>query len=289
MNRAADALRLGIEQLGPLESPVMVIALRGWFDVGGAASGALELLGTGRSSVTVAEIDADPFFDFTQQRPMIRITDGLVTDIDWPTCKMAVSRGDGRDLVIVTGAEPHLHWRTWADHLVTVAHQLGCEAVVTVGAAAEAVPHTRTPAVTGSTTNAELARRLGLSSPSYQGMTGIVGVLQGTLDAAGIPAVSLRVGIPHYLVQTEHPQAVAALETHLSHVLGIETAGVDADDLAHWRELHDEIVDEDRQLTLYVQMLEQEYDRRAEAQIPSADDLGAQFEEFLRDQRPDEA
>jgi predicted ATP-grasp superfamily ATP-dependent carboligase len=288
MNRAVDALRLGIEHLGPLESPVMVIALRGWFDVSGAASSAVEHLVAGRTSVTVAEIDADPFFDFTQQRPMIHITDGLVSDIDWPTCQIAVSRGDGRDLVIVTGVEPHLHWRTWSDHLITVARRLDCEAVVTVGAAAEAVPHTRAPSVTGSTTNEELARRLGLSAPSYQGITGIVGVLQGSLDTAGIPAVSLRVGIPHYLMHTDHPQAVAALATHLAHVLGIGTAGVDTDDLEHWREIHDEVVDEDRQLMLYVQMLEQDHDRRAEAQIPSADDLGAQFEEFLRDQRSDD-
>jgi len=288
MNRAADALRLGIEQLGPLESPVMVIALHGWFDVSGAASAAVEHLAAGRTSVTVAEIDADPFFDFTQQRPTIRITDGLVSDIDWPTSRISVSRGDGRDLVIVTGVEPHLHWRIWSDHLINVARRLDCEAVVTVGAAAEAVPHTRTPSVTGSTPNDELAQRLGLSSPSYQGITGIVGVLQSALDEAGLAAISLRVGIPHYLVQAEHPQAVAALGAHLAHVLGIGTVGVDQDEIDHWRGVHDGLLDEDRQLTLYVHMLEQDYDRRAEAQIPSADDLGAQFEEFLRDQRPDD-
>ena len=51
--------------------------------------------------------------------------------------------------------------------------------------------------------------------------------------------------------------------------------------------MHDEIVANDEQLQMYVKMLEAEFDRRAEAQIPSADDLGAEFEEFLRDQRDD--
>jgi hypothetical protein len=38
---------------------------------------------------------------------------------------------------------------------------------------------------------------------------------------------------------------------------------------------------------MYVAMLEAEFDRRAEAAIPTADDLGAQFETFLRDLRDD--
>ena len=54
-----------------------------------------------------------------------------------------------------------------------------------------------------------------------------------------------------------------------------------------WRALHDEVVANDAQLQLYVRMLEHEHDRRAEASIPSADDIGAQFEQFLREHRED--
>ena len=61
-----------------------------------------------------------------------------------------------------------------------------------------------------------------------------------------------------------------------------------ADEITRWRSLHDEVVEGDVQLQFYVRMLEQEHDRRAEAAIPSADDLGAQFEQFLRDQRDDD-
>ena len=168
-----------------------------------------------------------------------------------------------------------------------MAQRLGCEAVVTVGSAAEAVPHTRTPQVTGSTTDADLARRLGIGQPSYQGVTGVVGVIQTDLAAAGIPSVSLRVGIPHYLMNAEHPQAVAALQTHLAHVLNVDPPEQDddfADEVRKWRSLHDEVADGDVQLQMYVKMLEHDFDQRAEAAIPSADDLGAQFEDFLREQ-----
>ncbi|HEY5664205.1 MAG TPA: PAC2 family protein [Ilumatobacter sp.] len=285
-----EVLRLEIDGLGPLRSPVMLIALTGLFDIAGAATTALDRFAPADSAITIGEIDPDPFYDFTQERPQVEFDEGEVRVIRWPDNQFDVVRGrGGRDLVVLVGVEPHLSWRTYSACITAVARQLGCEAVVTVGSAAEAVPHTRTPLVTGSTTDAGLAQRLGIGQPSYQGVTGVVGVIQADLAAAGIPSVSLRVGIPHYLMNAEHPQAVAALQTHLAHVLNVPVPDDDelGDDIDRWRSLHDEVVDGDVQLQFYVRMLEQDHDRRAEASIPSAEDLGAEFEQFLRDQRDD--
>jgi hypothetical protein len=141
--------------------------------------------------------------------------------------------------------------------------------------------------VTGSTSQAELAGRLGLGAPTYEGITGVAGVLQAELESREIPAISLRVGIPHYLVNAEHPQSAAALVRHLSHVLDVPSTLDLTDQITTWREVHDEIVGGDEQLRMYVKMLEAEFDRRAEAAIPSADDLGDEFESFLRDLRDD--
>jgi hypothetical protein len=284
-----DVLTLDTDEIGVLRSPVMVIALTGLFDIAGAASTALDRFAPPDVSVTVAEIDPDPFYDFTQERPQVEIDEGEVRVIRWPENRFDVVRGLGdRDLVVLVGAEPHLYWRSYATCVRTVVEALACEALVTVGSAAEAVPHTRVPLVTASTTDGELARRLGIGQPSYQGVTGMAGVLLADLGAAGVPSVSLRVGVPHYLLNAEHPQAVAALQTHLAHVLNVpapEDDGEMAAEITRWRALHDEVVAGDAQLQLYLRMLEQEHDRRAEASIPSADDIGAQFEQYLRDQR----
>jgi hypothetical protein len=161
--------------------------------------------------------------------------------------------------------------------------------VVTLGAGAEAVPHTRPPTVTGSSTNADLAVALGLSQPRYQGITGLVGVLQVRLDRIGLPAVSLRVGVPHYLGNAKHPQSTAALLHHLERVIGVPTGHQRlADDAERWRVLHDEAVADDPRAANYVAQLEQDHDQRTEASIPTADDLAADFERFLREQRPDD-
>jgi hypothetical protein len=282
-----EVLEFDAGAITPLDRPVMLVGLEGWFDMAGAATQAVNAFVSGDDAVTVGAIDPDPFYDFTQQRPQV-VVDDDVRFIEWPVNDVVVQRGHGhRDIVGLVGVEPHLHWRTYVDAVIEVATALRCEAVVTVGSGAEALPHTRIPPVTGSTADAGLARRLGLVAPSYQGVTGVVGVLQTELEARRIPAISLRVGIPHYLVNAEHPNSSAALIRHLSHVLDVPTTIDLGDQIARWREIHDEIVADDEQLKMYVRMLEAEFDRRAEAAIPSADDLGDEFESYLRDLRDD--
>ncbi|MEY3354436.1 MAG: hypothetical protein RLZZ16_1238, partial [Actinomycetota bacterium] len=264
------------EAVGPLRDPVLVIALRGWFDVAGVATGALEWCIQERSVTVVASIDPDPFFDFTQERPETFIDEDGDRHIRWPENDFLVVRfpEGSRDLVLMSGVEPHLHWTTFADCIVEAAQQLKCSVVVTVGAAAEGVPHTRSPQVFGSTTNGALARRLGLSRPQYQGPTGVVGVIQERLDREGLTGVALRVGVPHYLSNAQHPKSSAALLRHLEHVLGVPTShGMMYEEIQRWEELHDAAVDGDQQTEHYVKMLEEEYDRRTEASVPTGDDL----------------
>jgi hypothetical protein len=292
--QSTDVLSFGMGNIGSLERPVMLVGLEGWFDVASAATAAVNAFTSANHAVVVGSIDPDPFYDFTQQRPHVTIDDG-VREFVWPTNDFVLQRSGiagpngklQRDVVGLIGVEPHFNWRTYIDAIITVAVAMGCEAVVTVGASAEAIPHTRTPPVTGSTATPDLASRLGLSQPSYQGITGVAGVLNAELEARNIPSISLRVGIPHYLMNAEHPLAVSALARHLSHVLDVPTTTDLGEQVDNWREVHDEIIAHDDQLRMYVRMLEAEFDRRAEAQIPTADDLGDQFESFLRDQRDD--
>ena len=287
-----EVLTTAFDELAPLHEPILVVGLRGWFDVAEVATEALESLLEHHPAPVVASIDPDPFFDFTQERPDVFLDDHDERRVRWPTNEFRVLRFAHlpHDLVVLAGVEPHLRYATFAECIIRVAGTLGCQVVVTVGAAPEAVPHTRHPLVVGSSTSDGLVRALGLSRPQYQGVTGLVGVLQERLDHHGIPAVSLRVGVPHYLGNAKHPKSSAALLRHLEHVLGVPTGHARfADDIERWGSLHDEAVAEDGQASLYVTMLESEYDRRTEASLPSADDLAADFEQFLRDQRDDDA
>ena len=271
-----------------MRDPVLVVALRGWFDVAGVATGALEWSVQDRDVVVVGSIDPDPFFDFTQERPETYLDEDGDRHIRWPENDFVVARvpEGSRDLVLMSGVEPHLQWTTFADCIVECARKLKCEVVVTVGATADGVPHTRSPHVVGSSTNTALARRLGLSRPQYQGPTGVVGVIHERLEREGITAVSLRVGVPHYLANAQHPKSSAALLRHLEHVLGVPTAhGEMYEEIQRWEELHDAAVEGDDQTLSYLTILEDEYDRRTEETVASGESLAAEFEKFLREQQ----
>ena len=286
-----EVLSTHFDGVAPLNRPIMVIALRGWFDIAEVATTAINELLVDRIAPIVASIDPDPFFDFTQERPLVELDEDEIRQIHWPLNEFRFARfpGTPQDLVVLAGVEPHLRYATFADSVLEVAKLSKCEVVVTVGAVADTIPHTRAPLVVGSTTNPSLLTALGLSPPRYQGITGLVGVLQERLDRAGIPAISLRVGVPHYLGNAQHPQSSIALLQHLHHVLGVpvHTARLSAE-AARRRVLHDEAVAEDEQASAYVSMLEREYDQKAEEAIPSGDDLAAEFERFLREQRDDD-
>lgn len=286
-----DVLEADWDSVPNLRDPVLVIALRGWFDAAGAATNALEWCLNDRDPTIVASIDPDPFFDFTHERPEVYFDEDGERRIRWPENDIVIARfPDGtRDLVVLSGIEPHTNWNIFSECVLQTAKNLNCEVAVTIGAVAEKIPHTRTPSVFGSTANVALARRLKLSRPTYQGITGIVGVMHERFEREQLAAVSLRVGVPHYLINAQHPKSSAALLRHLEIVLGVPTRHAELyEEIQRWEELHDAAVEGDEQVSEHLSQLELDYDARTKIEIPSAEDLGAELEQFLRDQPNDE-
>ncbi len=267
-----------------LRSPILVTAWDGWFDVSGAATGAVEAM-RGPAATHLASIDADEFFDFNERRPNLRIGPHGRRIVEWPSNDVHCLALDNRerDLVFIEGVEPHLRWRTFVDAVLEVVERLDVKLVVTLGAMIAEVPHTRPPTITGSTTDAELGKLLRLDQPSYQGPTGIVGALHQRLDAADIPAVSLRVSVPHYVSGAPNPKASRALLERFERVTGLPThwAKLDKETL-QWESQVNEAMTENDEIVQYVRALEQRYDTQAESSLPTSDDLAAEFERFLR-------
>ena len=269
-----------------LRSPMLVVAYQGWFDVGGAATGALEWLSERSDSIRVAHIDPEEFFNFAEQRPTVRLRDER-RDIIWPTNDVHVLRPpDARhDLVLVVGAEPQLRWRTYAEVIAELASRSQAVALVTVGAHIADIPHTRPFGVTGSTTDAGLAEAWGLGRPSYEGPTGIVGVLHERFGRLGVPAVSLRVAVPHYVSGAPNPKGARALLERFERVTGLPTGWAELDEAAaEWEQRVNDAMNSDDDVVAYVKRLEARADARAKRSVPSPEDLGAEFERFLRQQ-----
>jgi len=283
-----DELRWTADDLlaDQLNRPVLVVAFRGLFDAAGSSTSAVEWLAEHLDGTTVGDIDPETFFDFTQQRPVVEFDDRGERCIRWAENRLqAVRTPDGqRDLVLLSGMEPHLRWRTFSEALLEAADRTGSRLVTTLGSMSGPSPHTRPPKVTASCANQEMAARLGLDGPSYTGPTGVVGVLHDTLDRAGVPIISLRVSVPYYLPDSPNPKATRSLLRRFEQVTGIETAFADLDGpAAEWQARVDEAVADNDEVRSHVRLLEEQADRN-EALLPRGDDLAAELEAFLRDQ-----
>lgn len=262
------------------------MALEGLFDIAGAATDAVNHLAERASTrVKIASIDPEVFFDFTQQRPVVSLDNSGTRSLSWPEndAYELTLDGDVSSLLTISGIEPHLRWRTFAEAVGEIAQKSGARLVVTLGAMAGQAPHTRALGVVGSASDPVLAQRLGLGRPSYQGPTGLVGALHVHLHEAGLAVISLRVSVPHYVTQSPNPEATRSLLARLELVTGIQT-GHDSfnADAAAWRTKVDAAVASDDEMRGYVQRLEALIDNSDDL-LPSGDELAAQLQAWLRD------
>lgn len=266
--------------------PIVVAAFAGYFNAGGAATAAIDWLHEQHDPNELAVVDPETFFDFQQERPQVRLVDGKRI-IDWPDTRcFALRSGEEHDVLTITGVEPHLRWRTFAEQVVEIGRATGAELFVTLGASPGVVPHTRPIEVVGSATDAELALRLGLGRPSYEGPSGVMGVLHDAIDAAGMPVISLRVSVPHYVMGEPSPKATQALLRKIEQVTGVATAADDLDVPArNWQAMVDAAVVNDPEVLSYVGELESTFD--AEDSLDLSVDLAAEVENFLRERHED--
>jgi proteasome assembly chaperone (PAC2) family protein len=292
-----DALEFHREP--PANLTTMVVAFGGWIDAGEAATGALRHLVRHLSAPRLASIDPEAFFVFTQVRPVVRVTADGQRAIRWPRSEFYTWQPpDGRaGLLLFRGMEPHRTWRAYSQLLLDVAENCGVKRIVSLGALLAALPHTRPPRVTGSSTDPDwraLLEDWGIyRRPSYQGPTGIATVVLDAATRRGMPYLSLMGQAPHYLQASANPAVSRALLTYVTRLLGLalDVSRFDEAVQAFCAQC-DQVVAHDVSIQAYVRQLEQEYDATVdEKPRPLRDDdlnhekLMQELEDFLREER----
>jgi proteasome assembly chaperone (PAC2) family protein len=281
------------ERQPTLRRPLLVVAFEGWNDAGDASSLALGYLAKAWDAARFATIDAEEFYDFTVTRPQVRLTDEGERRTVWPDIELLAAHvpGSRHDLVLIRGVEPQLRWRTFSKAVVDVARAVEAELAVILGALLADVPHTRPVQVSGTTDDRDLADRLGLAASSYEGPTGIVGVLHDALRQAGIPAASFWAAVPHYVHQLPSPKAALALVERSAALLGAPVDSLELRTAAqdYERQVSERIAD-DEDAAAYVAQLEESSDSDWTEpaagdglRIGNIDELAAEVERFLRD------
>jgi len=277
-----------------LRRPVMVAAFGGWNDAGDAATAAVEFIRARFEPARIASIELEEFLDFTETRPTVRLVESNSREVDWPetTVSAAEIPGADNDLVIVQGPEPALRWKRYCATVLEVAAELDVARVVTLGALLADVPHSRPVHLTGLASDIDQLDRLGFSPTSYEGPTGITGVLNHAAGRAGLDTVSIWASVPHYVAAAPNPKAALALIRAFEGAAGV---AVDAGELEEAAEDYERQVSaavaSDPEVRAFVERLESAMDEVAEddgePNLPSADTIASDFQRFLRQQRGD--
>ncbi len=277
-----------------LSSPVLVCAFGGWNDAANAATTAVEAVAVALEAEVVAHVDPEEFFDFQANRPTIRLSEGQARQIEWPanTLLTAPAANAERDLVLLSGTEPSLRWRTFAELIAGAAERLQVSMVITLGALIADVAHTRPVPITGLASDPELVQRLGLDRSTYEGPTGIVGVVHDACNARGMDSASLWAAIPHYVAAVPNPKAALALLRRLEGLTGVAIEASELEEaMGRFDEQVDRAVASNPEIEDLVRRLEEEQsdadERITPGDVPSGDTIARDFQRFLR-QRGDE-
>jgi proteasome assembly chaperone (PAC2) family protein len=271
-----------------LRAPALICAFKGWNDAADAASSAIQFVGSALGAERFATIDPEDFYDFQATRPRVKMVDGQAREIVWPAVELFEARVPRapRDLILMAGSEPSFRWRTFCELVTELAEVLDVQLVVTLGALLADVPHTRPVSVTGLSSDPALVSRLGLAPSSYEGPTGIVGILHAACQQAGLPSASLWAAVPHYIAATPNPKAALALVRKLEGLVGVAVDGSDLETAsADYDRQVNVAVQSDPDVQAFVERLEQAAFEETEDEpttLPSGETIARDLQRFLR-------
>ncbi len=272
--------------------PVLVVALDGFLDAGNAAAlAAAHLTGSDPGRV-VASFEVDEFYDYRARRPPMSFAEDRYTDYEAPRL-VARSMTDrlGSPYLLLTGPEPDIRWEAFARAVRAVVEHLDVRLVVSLGSVPMAVPHTRPVQLTNHATSSRLLVQENVWKGEIRVPSSAQSLLELRLGEWGHDAMGFVAHIPHYVAQFPYPQASAALLEGLEDVTGLQWDLADLKEAGEARqvEIATQIADSD-DVREVVTGLEQQYDAfhtqaanllAEDEPLPSGEELGAQFEQFL--------
>jgi predicted ATP-grasp superfamily ATP-dependent carboligase len=271
-----------------LESPVLLVALKGWVDAGIGAEGALDVLGEDLDVRTVARFDPDRLLDWRARRPIMRLVDGVLDELTWDTTELSWARDRaGNDLLILSGDEPDSAWLAFTEQVVELVLDLGVRMLVGLGAYPTPAPHTRDPLLACSASSEDLAAQ-GFVRANIEVPTGIQGMLERELASRGVPAIGLWAQVPHYVAAMPYPAASLALLEGANRIAGLALPTGDLVERAQRaRARIDELISQNPEHVAMLAQLEEQADEISTAvqlQATSGDQIAAELERFLREQ-----
>jgi proteasome assembly chaperone (PAC2) family protein len=292
-----------LREVPTLRNPVLLVGFSGWVDGGAVATRSLRFLIDSWGAKRFAELDPEPFYNFSRVRPQVHIAPDSTRTLSWPETSLYyhVDPQLDRDYVLLVGIEPNFKWRTFCQEILEVCQTVGIASALTLGGVLAEVAHTSPVQVTVFSSDPDLCARfpeLGGRRGGYQGPTGIIGVIADSLTKSDIPVGTMRGAVPHYLAASPNPKVRLALLSRLSELyeLGLDLTRLEAASQRFDRRVNRSLR-ERPELAAYVKRLEEgredagttgasagpEGDPDETRELPSGEEIVRQLEDFFRE------
>lgn len=297
MLNPADLIHLepGAREPGP-QPGVLIVALGGFVDAGRTQQLLAEHLLDESEGEVVASLDVDQLLDYRGRRPAMVFESSRWASYSDPAILMhRLTDRDGTTYYVLHGPEPDYQWERSVEAIRILIQEFGISLVVSAHGIPMAVPHTRPLGMTAHANEPEI---IGDRNPVFgtvQVPASLSALLELRLGEIGHPAAGFAVHVPHYLSQAHFPDAALTALNAISDLTGLNLPNDALVVVAgtHRAEIAGEVASND-EVAEAVSALERQYDTFMEGkgrpsllasepgELPSADELGADFEEFLR-------
>lgn len=274
----------------------LLVYLEGFMDAGAAGRLLTEHLLDAFEHTTVARFDTDRLLDYRSRRPLMTFDAGKWQGYDAPELSVfKLADAAGKPFLLLTGPEPDHEWEAFAAAARTLAERLGAGPMITYFGVPMGIPHTRPLGVITHATRPGLVTSKTALPSRLQVPASASSLMEFRFGEAGRDAIGLVVQVPHYLSQAAYPTAALTLIDALTEATGLDLPALELREAAdRTLALIDRQVAESAEVAELVQGLEAQYDAAvahdgenllAEGEaMPTADELAAQFEQFLAEQ-----
>jgi predicted ATP-grasp superfamily ATP-dependent carboligase len=292
----ADLYQVSTDADGLGSDLVMLYYLDGFVDAGSAGRQlATHLLST-LDHTEVARFDVDSLIDYRSRRPAMIFTKDHWESVEAPEIAVHLLHdADGTPFLLLNGLEPDRDWEAFTAAVIGLSARLNVRMLISFHGIPMGVPHTRPLGITGHATQPALIDGYQPLVDRLQVPGSASALIEFRLGEAGKAAVGFAVHVPHYLAHASYPAAAITLLAAVERATGLN---LPADELREAAELTDaEIarqVQGSDEVTEVVRSLEEQYDAfnagrqnlldSQPENMPTAEELGAQFERFLAEQ-----
>ena len=295
MSQGAERLVHIVDEVPELvgRRPVLLVALDGFLDAGNVSTLAIAHLTSSDQGRVVASFEVDELHDYRARRPAMTFHEDRYTDYDAPRLSVRLLHDAGATpYLLLSGPEPDIRWEAFARAVREVVEAFDVRLVMSMGSVPMAVPHTRPIQLTNHATSQRLLAQENVWGGEIRIPASAQALLEIRLGEWGHDAAGFVAHVPHYVAQVDYPAATSRLLEAVAGSTGLRWSLAELDDAAAERahEIADQ-VGESPEVQEVVTGLEQQYDSFHQAAgrglladdrpLPSGDELGAQFEEFL--------